>query len=256
MRFKKSMRLLSALILTIVLSCSVLGTAALAASRKDVTQDIWKTSGKTVTVTDPSGSARKYHCYSQNIRGDYYYSTYGCIITAVSIAASGFGVNASPKKIHAGSASSVLSEKYALKILKAKYRKAAMSLRLASQILTDMGIPNKRVSSFSANTAIEEIRSHLKAGKPVIVKAGKKTYKGVHFTSQHHALVLIGIKGDTVVFVNPWGGKINHSVLGKVNKKINLTVPELVKFMYSSKKNTNSAYVTKTKDGGGYILVG
>ena len=234
MRFKKSMRLLSALILTIVLSCSVLGTAALAASRKDVTQDIWKTSGKTVTVTDPSGSARKYHCYSQNIRGDYYYSTYGCITTAVSIAASGFGVNASPKKIHAGSASSVLSEKYALKILKAKYRKAAMSLRLASQILTDMGIPNKRVSSFSANTAIEEIRSHLKAGKPVIVKAGKKTYKGVHFTSQ----------------------KINHSVLGKVNKKINLTVPELVKFMYSSKKNTNSAYVTKTKDGGGYILVG
>lgn len=257
MRFKKRIRLLSVLILTLVLTLSALSSTALAASKKDVTKSVWKKSGKNVTVTSPSGTVRKYHCYSQNIKGDYYYSTYGCITAAVSIAASGFGTYASPKKIHAGSATDPVSEKYALKQIKAKYRKASISLRLASQILTDMGIPNKRVNSFSSATAISEIREHLKAGKPVIIKAGKKTYKGVHFTSQHHALVLIGIKDDTVVFVNPWGGKINHSVLGKVNKNINLTVPQLVKkFMYSSKKNTGSAYVTKTKDAGGYILVG
>lgn len=257
MKYKNRARLLSVLLLTLILSCSVLSTAASAESKSDATQSIWKKSGKDITVTSPSGSKRKYHCYSQKIKGDYYYSAYGCITTAVSISESGFGKYASPKQIHKGSSSSVYSEKYALKKIKAKYRKAAISLRLASQILTDMGIPNKRVNSFSANAAINEIRNHLKAGKPVIVKVSKKTYNGIRFTVRHHALVLIGLKGDTVVFVNPWGGKINHSSIGKVHKNINLTVPQLVtKLMFSSKKHVNSAYVSKPKDGGGYILVG
>ena len=257
MRYKNRARLVSVLLLTLVLSCSVLSTAASAASKSDATHSIWMKSGKDVTVTSPSGGTRKYHCYSQKIKGDYYYSSYGCITTAVSIAASGFGKYVSPKKIHKGSSSSVYSEKYALKKIKAKYRKAAISLRLASQILTDMGIPNKRVNSFSSASAIKQIRNHLKAGKPVIVKVSKKTYKGIHFTVRHHALVLIGLKGDTVVFVNPWGGKINHSTIGKVHKNINLTVPQLVKkLMFSSKKHTKRAYVTNPKDGGGYILVG
>ena len=245
-------------ILLLVLCMMMPGTEALAA-RKDLTHSIWKKRRSTVTVTTPAG-VRKYHLYNQTRpRGKdrLYYGPYGCVTTGVSIAASGFGVKATPWLIHQGKASNKKTEKYALKQLKLKRKRQAISLRLASQILTDMGIPNRRVTSFSAPEAEEEIRTHLMEGKPVIVKVKKGQHGGVKFTNRHHTLVLVGLVDDYVVFLNPSTGGVNSSRVGKITSKINLKLGTLVqKFMYSSGSGTEGGYVLKNSTGGGYILVG
>lgn len=137
-----------------------------------------------------------------------------------------------------------------------QYKSLPMSLRLASQILTDMGIANRRVTTFSDSSAERKIRKHLEAGKPVIIKVGSGRYKGIHFTNAHHTLVLIGIEKGYVVFINPVGG-VNKSTVGSVHRNINLKLSTLVKkFMYSSEKGTEGAYVTDYNDAGGFILAG
>ena len=187
----------------------------------DQTQSIWNKSGSTVTVATPYGS-RTYHLYNQlkcKGRDKYYYRSYGCVTTGVSIAASGFGVKAEPWAIHMGKSSSKKSERYALKQLKVKRkRRQAISLRLASQILTNMGIPNRRVTSFTTAAAEEEIRAHLLQGKPVIVKVKRGQHHGVKFTNHHHTLVLVGIVGDYVAFINPITGNMNSARSGKMKK--------------------------------------
>ncbi len=243
------------LVLTLVVCVSSVSMESFAKSKYK--PGSWSKSGSFVRVTSPAGKSRRYHCYKQSGQNCVYLTSKGCITTAVAIAASGFGVKVTPKQIHFGSVKSKKSERYALKKMKAKYKDGAISLKLASQILTDMGIPNKKVSVFTKSNAIREIREHLKEGKPVIVKAKGTMYKGIRFTYKHHALVLIGIKGDKVTFINPWNGMINHSRVGKVHRGIKLSVPALVNhFMFSSKKNQSKAYVGNSKDGGGYILVG
>ncbi len=211
-----------------------------------------------VTVATPDGS-RTYTLYGQmkTKRSKNYFRRYGCITVGVSIAASGFGVDVNPWTIHLAKATQPYSERYAVSQLQQKFKEQAISLRLASQILTNMGIPNKAVATYAPAQAEAEIRQHLQAGKPVIVKVRKKRYAGIQFTNHHHALVLIGLNGDNVVFVNTANGRINDSRVGKVKSKIILPLHTLVtKFMFSSKGNTAKAYVRKDKAGGGYILVG
>ena len=247
-----------AVILLLVLCMTLPGTEVLAA-RKDLTHSIWKKKKSTVTVTTPAG-VRKYRLYNQTkCKGSdrIYYGPYGCVTTGVSIAVSGFGIKATPWHIHQGKASSKKTERYALKQLKLKRKRQAISLRLASQILTDMGIRNKRVTSFAAAQAEKEIRAHLMKGKPVIVKVKKGQHGGVKFTNRHHTLVLVGLVNDYVVFLNPSTGGVNSSRVGKIKTKINLKLSTLVKkFMYSSRSGTEGGYVMKNSAGGGYILVG
>ncbi len=228
------------------------------AGRKDLTHGIWSKHGKNVTVTTSAGT-RTYYAYDQlRCKGEdrRYYPSHGCVTVGVSIAASGFGVVAKPWSIHKGKATLACSESLALSQLQQKRKNTAISLRLASQILTNIGIPNKVVTAFSNTDAEAQIRKHLQEGKPVIVKVNSAKYKGVKFTTRHHTLVLIGMADDYVVFINPIKGKVNGSRVGKKRSKINLTLNELVThFMYSS-ADTMSAYTSKASNGGGYILVG
>lgn len=249
------------IVATLLLFAMCMGTLGgeVQAARTDLTHGIWHKHGRHVTVTTPAGT-RTYTIYNQlKCKGGdpHYYQRYGCVTAGVSIAASGFGVVAKPWTIRGGSASKACSERRALKQLKQSRKNYAISIRLASRILSNIGIPNKAVTSFNDAEAEAEIRQHLQAGKPVIVKVGKRQYDGVKFTKHHHTLVLIGMVDDYVVFINPVNGKINGSRVGKHKSKINLTLHTLVtKFMYSSKKGTHSAYVKRDKSGGGYILVG
>lgn len=240
-----------------LLIAMMMSPAAQAAKRVDATASAWSMHKNTVTCTMPGGQ-RQYQVYNQR-NGGLYMRSQGCITTAVAICASGFGIHIHPKKIRSAGKDNPLGEKYALAMMgkKPKCKFAPMSLRLASQILTDMGIENRRVTSFQTETAVEEIRAHLLAGKPVLVKVRNKKWKGVMFTGNQHALVLIGIVGDNVIFANPAGGTVNKSSVGEVNDKINIPISVFVdKFMYSSRKHTEKPYTKKRKDAGGYILVG
>ena len=262
MEYEKQMRqnrkkILAAVLLLVI--CMMMPCTEVLAARRDLTHGIWKKKGSSVTVTTPAG-VRKYHVYNQmRCKGPdrLYYGPYGCVTTGVSIAVSGFGIKATPWLIHQGKASNIKTERYALKQLKLKRKRQAISLRLAAQILTDMGIPNQRVTSFSAVQAEEEIRAHLLEGKPVIVKVKKGQHGGIKFTNRHHTLVLVGLVDDYVVFLNPSTGGVNSSRVGKIKTKINLKLGTLVqKFMYSSGSGTEGGYVLKNSCGGGYILVG
>ncbi len=241
-----------------VLSVFCSGSMVYAKGRTDPTASAWSRKKNSVTCVMPGGS-RTYHLYNQRKYG-LYFSSKGCVTTGVSIAASGFGVNAAPKKIRKGKATDPFSERYALAAMgmkSSKVKNEAISLRTASQILTDMGIPNRAVTSYSKGAAVDEIRQHLLGGKPVIVKVKQKRWKGIQFTVFHHTLVLIGIVGENVIFINPATGGVNDSRVGLVNDKINLPLKSLVnKFMYTSKKHTKRAYTKRPRDGGGYILVG
>lgn len=252
---KKILAVMCALILCLTLTVPAAQTKA----RKDMTQGIWTRRGSTVTVKTGTRT-RKYTLYNQlkcKGRDQLYYRNCGCVTTAVSIAASGFNMKAEPWIIHTGKTSSLRSESRALSQLKQKRKKKAISLRLASQILTNMKIRNKRVMSFTAASAEKEIRAHLLSGKPVIVKVRKGERGGVKFTNNHHTLVLLGITGDYVVFANPATGSLNNSRVGTVRSAINMRLSRLVRdFMFSSTKGTEGAYVTSLSNGGGYILVG
>ncbi len=229
------------------------------AARRDMTKGSWRKSGHSIHVLTPEG-VRTYHIYNQlkpKGKNKLYFFQYGCVVTGLGIAASGFGSHVTPWMIHDSSASNPISERYALNQLQLKYEDAAISLRLSSQILTNLGITNKLVTSFSNEGAVEEIRNHLQAGKPVIVKVKNNTYRGVHFTNNHHTLVLLGMAGDYVFFLNPVTGKMNSSRTGRIKNKINLDLNTLVtQFMKCSEAEGTLGFIKRAKQSGGYILVG
>ena len=249
-RFRKLTTLFISVIMLLCLSSE-------AYARTDKTASAWYVKKNTVTCAMP-GATRSYHIYNQKKLG-LYFRSYGCITTAVSICASGFGADVKPKSIRSGKASAAYSERYALSRMgvKPKVKNEPISLRCASQILTDMGIPNQRVTQFSNAQAEADIRAHLLEGKPVLVKVKKGRWKGIEFTVSHHALVLIGIVGDNVIFINPSSGGVNSSRAGNIHKHINITLRDLIShFMYQSFRHTESAYSKAVKRAGGYILVG
>ena len=219
----------------------------------------YKVSGKTVTVSG-NGWTRKYKNYSQLGIGNYY-PPYGCVITAVATAASGYGKTYTPKQLHEGAASRTFSERYALKRLGASlglYGKAAISVRTASQILTDMGIANTPVYSFDADTAIVQITANLKAGRPVLIKTNNNNHSGVKIANSHHAIVLVGIDRDGyAILLEPVGGKVNY-VHGGKGKSCKMTVEDLVRYHMdpATEAGMRSAYVTSVAGAGGYILLG
>ena len=218
-----------------------------------------KVNGKTVTVSG-NGWTRKYKNYSQMGIGNYY-PPYGCVITAVATAASGYGKTYTPKQLHEGAASKKYSERYALKKLGASaglYGKAAISLRTASQILTDIGIANTPVYYFDADSAIAQITANLKAGRPVLIKANNNNHSGVKIANSHHAIVLVGIDKDGyAILFEPVGGKVNY-VHGGRGKSCKMTVEDLVRYHMdpTAEAGMRSVYVTSVAGAGGYILLG
>lgn len=205
----------------------------------------------------------KYGVRTYTLYGQYYYGSwyknYGCVTTAVSIAASAFGKNYTPKQIHEGSATAAYSERYAVSKMGASaalYGYTAISVRLASQILTDMGIPNTPVYSYTNSAAIKQITEHLAQGKPVIVKANNTKYGGVQIANAHHSMVLVGIdeKGNGI-FIEPFNGSLNYAHGN--GTYFSRTVTSFVKnHMTSATGNVYVPYVTSLAAAGGYILVG
>lgn len=210
-----------------------------------------------ITVMTQAGK-RVYRRYSQTAyRG--YYPSYGCVTTAVSIAASAYGKSYTPKEIHKGKASKPYSERYAVRQMggsTALTDKAAISVRTASQILNNLGIANQAVYTFTPEEAIAQISAHLKSGRPVIAKVNNKKVGGVRLANGHHAIVLVGMEeSGRLTFINPVGAKVNYAH-GSGNT-CRLTLDELVRHhMSPASGNYLGPYVTGLSGAGGYILVG
>lgn len=217
----------------------------------------WKVSGDKVTVTG-KGWSRTYTNYNQMTKEEFY-PRYGCVVTAVATAASGYGSAYTHKNIHTGAASKKYSERYAVKKLgqsAALYGKAAIALPTASQILTDLGIANKPVYTFDPDQAIAEITANLMAGKPVIVHANNHMHEGVKIANSHHGVVLVGIdKEGYAIMLEPVGGRVNYA--HGCGKKCRLTVEDIVRYHINqtAENKLGAAYVTSPSAFGGYILL-
>lgn len=210
-----------------------------------------------IWVGTPEGTI-KYCGYNQENYGAYY-AQYGCVTTAVSIAASAFGKLYSPEQIHTAAVTEPYGELYALyrhDASDALYGKAALSVTAASWILDGIGIENRPVCSFARTAAVRQITEHLRQGKPVIVKVNNREVNHIRLANGHHALVLIGIDQDeNVVFVNPVGSRVNyaHGSGNDCKIQIETLVEEHMEFENS---DPDSPYVTDIRRAGGYILVG
>lgn len=217
----------------------------------------YKVHGGKVTVTG-KGWSRTYTNYSQMTREEFY-PKYGCVVTAVATAASGYGSKYSQKAIHTGAASKKYSERYAVKRLGqsvALYGRAAIALPTASQILTDLGIRNKPVYTFNEDQAIAEITENLMAGRPVIVHANNRRHNGIRIANSHHGVVLVGIDKDGyAIMLEPVGGRVNYA--HGCGKKCRLTVEDIVRYHINqtAKSKLGAAYVTNSSAFGGYILL-
>ena len=201
---------------------------------------------------------RKYRQYTNYKTGGFFYtgSQLYCMLTSVSIAASGFGVYHAPQAIHGAKQNESYGEKYALQKIGMRFhRKMVHSPFLAAQILNDMGIQSRYVPVYEKNCAEIEIKEHLESGKPVIVVLKSNTWKGIRLAYWRHAIVLVKLDGNgTVRYINP-NAPMNGSKRGSIRRGIQLTIRELLDhYMFSSSGNYEKAYITGYC--GGYILVG
>lgn len=222
-----------------------------------ITSKSYVKSGSKLYVGTSAG-LKTYTLYTQTGKSSYYRNL-GCVTTAVSIVASSYGKSYSPETIHASSVTKKYSERYAVKKLgysTSLFGSAAISVKTASQILTDMGITNKAVYSYDKATAIAEITAHVKQGKPVILKANNSRVNGVQIANAHHAMVLVGIDENGYgIFIEPFNGSINYAHGNGTYFK--MTIDTFVnKHMTSATGNYNVPYVTSIAAAGGYILVG
>lgn len=210
------------------------------------------TAGNLLRVTTPEDT-KTYTAYAQMDYG-FYYRTFGCVATAVAIVGSGYGKPYTPAQIHEGTADKKYSERYAVTKmgkaaeLKSGYGNAAISLRTASQILTNIGIKNRPVYTFSNAKALKQIRAHLKTGKPVIIKKNRNIGMRNPGLGGHHALVIVGLQGkDQAIVIDP----------GREGVRTDLKLSELVKKdMAPARGNYKNAYVEPAAlSAGGYILI-
>ncbi len=208
--------------------------------------------GNKYTITTPEDS-KTYTAYSQYSYG-FYYSAFGCVTTAVSIVASAYGKYYTPVQIHTGPANAPYSERYAVtklgkvRQLNSCYGAAAISVRTAAHILANMGIRCRPYYNFDRATALEQIRAHLKKGKPAIIKANNNTYNGIRLANVHHAQVLVGLTDDDrAILINPG----HHPVYRTSIKLEDL----LYHHMTPASGDYSKAYMLDVRTAGGYILV-
>ncbi len=213
----------------------------------------YKISGRTLTISSAEGN-RTYYAYSQRAYGYGWYRSHGCVTTAVAIAASSYGKNYTPKDIHEGPVSAVYSERYAVTkmggagVLPQWYGKAAISVLTASSILTNMGIENRAVYSYNKEEALQEIREHLKLGKPVIIKVNNNVYNGRQLGHPHHSLVVVGVdESDHAICISPGTSTYMTSYTLSTLLYHHMT-PASGKYMVP--------YMGDLQTAGGYILIG
>lgn len=230
------------------------GTARIAVKTKNGKKAVcivkvqqYSISGRTVRVGSPEG-VKTYYAYSQRDYGNGWYRHNGCVTTAVAIVGSAYGIKHTPREIHEGKETLPYTEKYAVKKMRCAYNdNAAISVRTASEILKNMGIQNRPVYSFDRAKALQEIREHLKQGKPVIIKANDNRYNGIRIANPHHAVVIVAVApGDRAICISP-GNPMYYTAI-----TLNTL---LYHHMTPASGNYMGAYMTELRTAGGYILV-
>ncbi len=136
-----------------------------------------------------------------------------------------------------------------------------VSLNGMTKILDYYKVPNRYVRSFTDQEAITEITKHLKTGNPVIFvvsaydrsKSGSSS-KTEKWTTGYHCMTMLGLTETGKVII---ADTVNRSktTFGNNQRIKYATVTELVNYMFSCTKTSNSNYWSGKTSSGGYILI-
>lgn len=140
-------------------------------------------------------------------------------------------------------------------------RQMPVSLYGISRILTEKSIPHRYIGDFQDEAAVEEIREHLAAGKPVVIETSRMKRKNgkiirwfdKRYAGSYHTMVLLGMdKTGRVLLTDSaqreWAGEWQRL------KKADLT--DLISYMFPQRHTGDThVYFHRRKNTGGYILI-
>lgn len=203
------------------------------------------------------GTSKTYKVYDQKEHSDVWIQERGCSACAIAMVSSAYGQSQSPMDVHYGTKDQAYSESYYLAKLGNEVKinnDKSLTLHTITQILNNTGIKSHMVYKYEASEAIKEIKSNLKAGRPVIITCHNKTVEGNRLAGYTHILVIAGIDiNGKVIILDPNGGVVNRT---PHTGEFSLTVSQLVKrHMFQCKGNGEQLYYTGKKNSGGYILI-
>lgn len=134
---------------------------------------------------------------------------------------------------------------------KTNYYQRPMSSYGATKVLDAYGIAYKYEKQLGSDECLkDDLRNHLKTGKPVLFTVSRYNRKTKEYsskwTSSFHTMIMIGIdKEDNVLIGNPGSSQRFHLV----------ELEEMTNYMWSCYEEPDSFYWNNIKKCGGYIKI-
>ena len=174
------------------------------------------TTTKTVSVGEKTYKEYKQSEYASVQYWEGTMQTDGCGPTAVAIIGSAYGKTFTPPDI-------------------AAFMGHTSYLTLERAINEKLGLGTQYKSVSSSTTAMEDIRTHLSKGKPVIVSVSQAKIGGQPnlYTNNSHILVLLGESNGKLILSNPGS---------RTEKNPNETLENLMRYLYDT-TNGNKYYI-------------
>ncbi len=142
---------------------------------------------------------------AQNPNGDKYLAKHGCStcsLTTILRAMVPEFANYTPRAV----LTKVIKKVAGTKTYNANFKKSVdkqmpISLKGIDKVLTAYNVPHKFVYNYTASSAKQMIKNHLKEGDPIIVMiAGEEPGPGV-YAKYSHAMLLLGLDNDGKIIV-------------------------------------------------------
>lgn len=220
------------------------------------------TGGASVQANGNTG-LRTFRVFEQGSRSTYI-RKHGCAASALTTVLSGYTTkykNYTPEK----TSRKLEKEVFGTAAWSANYSKSMssqmpVSLYGITKILNYCGVPSEYVRYFKDKQAVNEIEQHLLSGNAVIIEVNNRKQKNGKISSRYsyrwssskHTMVLLGMTNTGKAIVadsayRSWSGSKQRIKFAKVE--------QLVKYMFSCKRSSNSVYYDSQDTSGGYILV-
>ena len=160
--------------------------------------------GFSTTFTTIEENKKTYIEYKQNGNSSWSKNKYwggtmeknGCAITVMSIILSGYGKKETPED------------------LRQKYYPVLDYNKLSSELLNSFGIENSDFLFDSAHLSKENLISHLKTNRPIIICVWNKPQNNRWTTSSHYMALLACDDSEKVYVSNPNGGENDYKSSG------------------------------------------
>ncbi|MCI5943561.1 MAG: Ig-like domain-containing protein [Eubacterium sp.] len=249
------------------------GTAVIRCSNGSVTKEIYVNvittdyDGKSCdfTMLTANGEKRTYRLYKQNAHNypkyDRYLAWHGCATCSLATVLGGFhkayeGI--SPSSVIDGPEKTVVNPEAWEKehVIHSLKRQMPLTLYGISSILKHYSVENDYVRTFKKRDGREDILDHLRTGNPVIIEVRQKSNvtgeKSQRWTNSYHTMVLLGVLTDNRVLLCD---SVDRSWYDEGERLKIISLDDVMEYMYSCTKFSDTMYFSGAASDGGYIKV-